>query len=293
MSCRAVALLHSGCRTRSPPGTCVRRSSPGGAKVPGRPSRYQASDGWFHETAPPKITSLEPKVSPADARDELGPWRIVDLRNSTKRGGIRPSRLPTVRVVRSPSMITEDDIPPVTSRLDPEAMTAVALEAGMVPAAEDEIAVARQLAADLMQHDVVSIGTLQAVRAIQPAAMLVYKEDGRVTGVFGQLVLRPDRHPADLRGRLRRPGCRYRVPEPRRRDRRPRLRLGPGRIHQTRRRLADPAWPAGAGAALPRSDDLHARRHAGGPAHRPQPLPLPALPAPRRRSPDPLTRARG
>jgi hypothetical protein len=88
-------------------------------------------------------------------------------------------------------MITEDDIPPVTSRLDPEAMTAVALEAGMVPAAEEEIAVARQLAADLMQHDVVSIGTLQAVRAIQPAAMLVYKEDGRVTGVFGQLVLRP------------------------------------------------------------------------------------------------------
>ena len=88
-------------------------------------------------------------------------------------------------------MITEDDIPPVTSRLDPEAMTAVALEAGMVPADEDEIAVARQLAADLMQHDVVSIGTLQAVRAIQRAAMLVYKEDGRVTGVFGQLVLRP------------------------------------------------------------------------------------------------------
>jgi hypothetical protein len=88
-------------------------------------------------------------------------------------------------------MITEDDIPPVTSRLDPEAMIAVALEAGMVPAAEDEIAVARQLAADLMQHDVVSIGTLQAVRAIQPAAMLVFKEEGRVTGVFGQLVLRP------------------------------------------------------------------------------------------------------
>ena len=88
-------------------------------------------------------------------------------------------------------MITEDDIPPVTSRLDPEAMTAVALEAGMVPADEDEIAVARQLAADLMQHEVVSIGTLQAVRAIQPAAMLVYKEDGKVTGVFGQLVLRP------------------------------------------------------------------------------------------------------
>jgi hypothetical protein len=88
-------------------------------------------------------------------------------------------------------MITEDDIPPVASRLDPEAMTAVALEAGMVPADEDEIAVARQLAADLMHHDVVSIGTLQAVRAIQPAAMLVYKEDGKVTGVFGQLVLRP------------------------------------------------------------------------------------------------------
>jgi hypothetical protein len=88
-------------------------------------------------------------------------------------------------------MITEDDIPPSVSRLDPEAMAAVALEAGLAPADEAEIPIARGLAADLMQHDVVSVETLKAVRAIQGAAMLVYREDGKVTGVFGQLVLRP------------------------------------------------------------------------------------------------------
>jgi hypothetical protein len=88
-------------------------------------------------------------------------------------------------------MITEDEIPVATCRLDPEAMEAVARDSGMAPADEQEIDVARQLAADLMQHDVVSAETLRAVREIQPAAMLVFREDGKVTGVFGQLVLRP------------------------------------------------------------------------------------------------------
>jgi hypothetical protein len=88
-------------------------------------------------------------------------------------------------------MIAEADLPVATSRLDPQAMIAVALEAGMAPPTEREIPVARQLAADLMKHDVVSLETLLAVRAIQPAAMLVFREEGRVTGVFGQLLLRP------------------------------------------------------------------------------------------------------
>ena len=89
-------------------------------------------------------------------------------------------------------MITQDDIPPVSSRLDPDAMTAVAAEAGMAPATEAEIPIARTLASDLMLHDVVSEATLKAVRTIQPAAMLVFRdESGAVAGVFGQLVLRP------------------------------------------------------------------------------------------------------
>jgi hypothetical protein len=88
-------------------------------------------------------------------------------------------------------MITEAELPAASSRLDPDAMIAVALEAGMVPPAEHEISVARALAGDLMQHEVVSVETLMAVRAIQPAAMLVFKEQDQITGVFGQLLLRP------------------------------------------------------------------------------------------------------
>jgi len=88
-------------------------------------------------------------------------------------------------------VITEADLPAAVSRLDPEAMIAVARDAGMTPPSEDEIPIARGLASDLMKHEVVSVATLLAVRAIQPAAMLVFKEGGVVTGVFGQLLLRP------------------------------------------------------------------------------------------------------
>ena len=88
-------------------------------------------------------------------------------------------------------MITEAELPVATSRLDPEAMIAVALEAGMIPLAEHEIPIARNLAGDLMRHEVVSVETLLAVRAIQPAAMLVFKDGDQITGVFGQLLLRP------------------------------------------------------------------------------------------------------
>jgi hypothetical protein len=88
-------------------------------------------------------------------------------------------------------MITEAELPVATSRLDPDAMIAVALEAGMIPLAEHEIPIARNLAGDLMQHEVVSVETLLAVRAIQPAAMLVFKDEDQITGVFGQLLLRP------------------------------------------------------------------------------------------------------
>ena len=88
-------------------------------------------------------------------------------------------------------MISEADLPKSWAHLDPQAMVEVALEAGLRPAVGEEIAIARDLAAELMKHDVVSIETIQAVQAIQPAAMLVCDDGDRITGVFGQLLLRP------------------------------------------------------------------------------------------------------
>jgi hypothetical protein len=88
-------------------------------------------------------------------------------------------------------MITEADLPKSWAHLDPDAMVEVAREAGLRPAVGDEIAIARDLAATLMKHEVVSIETILAVQAIQPAAMLVCDDGDQITGVFGQLLLRP------------------------------------------------------------------------------------------------------
>lgn len=88
-------------------------------------------------------------------------------------------------------MISEADLPKSWAHLDPEAMVEVAREAGLRPAVGDEITAARDLAAELMKHEVVSIETILAVQAIQPAAMLVFDDGQQITGVFGQLLLRP------------------------------------------------------------------------------------------------------
>jgi hypothetical protein len=88
-------------------------------------------------------------------------------------------------------MISEADLPKSWAHLDPEAMVEVAREAGLRPAVGDEITTARDLAAELMKHEVVSIETILAVQAIQPAAMLVFDDGQQITGVFGQLLLRP------------------------------------------------------------------------------------------------------
>jgi hypothetical protein len=86
-------------------------------------------------------------------------------------------------------MITARDIPPSLSRLDPDAMLAVGREAGLSPPTSEDIPVARALASKLMDHEVVSEATLLAVLAIQPASLLVFREEGDVTGVYGQLLL--------------------------------------------------------------------------------------------------------
>lgn len=71
-------------------------------------------------------------------------------------------------------------------------MLAVAAANGMAQPTDDEMPIARDLAATLMAQEVVSVEVLRAVQAIQCAATLVYRqEDGKITGVAGQLLFRP------------------------------------------------------------------------------------------------------
>lgn len=86
-------------------------------------------------------------------------------------------------------MITEADLPKAVDRMDNASLLAAGRECGMVPPTEAELEEARALASSLMDHEVVGIDTLIAVRRIQPGATLVFKEDGRITGVAGQLIL--------------------------------------------------------------------------------------------------------
>lgn len=88
-------------------------------------------------------------------------------------------------------MITEAEVPPAIDLMDCAGMLAIGAEMQMSPPTEDELVEARELACALMQHKVVPVETLWAVHAVQPAATLVFKEDGRITGVAGQLLLRP------------------------------------------------------------------------------------------------------
>ena len=69
-------------------------------------------------------------------------------------------------------------------------MLAVGEALGMAAPTDDEMPIARDLAATLMGQEVVSVETLRAVQAIQAAATLVYRQDGEITGVSGQLLLR-------------------------------------------------------------------------------------------------------
>jgi len=99
-------------------------------------------------------------------------------------------------------MITEAEIPEALDRMDGEGMLAIGREFGMAPPTEAELPEARALAQKLMDHKVVGIETLVAVLGIQPASSLVYKEDGRITGVSGQLMLTPEAFRVMLAGQF-------------------------------------------------------------------------------------------
>ena len=86
-------------------------------------------------------------------------------------------------------MITASDIPLSLSRLDPDAMLDVGREADLSPPTLEEIPAARAMAGKLMDHEVVSEATIRAVLAVQPASLLVFREEGEVTAVYGQLLL--------------------------------------------------------------------------------------------------------
>ena len=61
---------------------------------------------------------------------------------------------------------------------------------GVAPASVDDLLEAQDLATRLMEHKVASLETYLRVQAIQPAAVLVAREAGHVTGVAGMLFLR-------------------------------------------------------------------------------------------------------
>jgi len=99
-------------------------------------------------------------------------------------------------------MFTEADIPPAIDRMDSQRMLAIGRELQMRAPTDDELVEARALACELMHCEVVSVETLKAVRAVQPAAALVFLEDGRITGVSGQLLLRRSSLRAMFEGRF-------------------------------------------------------------------------------------------
>jgi hypothetical protein len=62
---------------------------------------------------------------------------------------------------------------------------------GAIPATADDLPEAQDLATRLMEHKVASLETYLRVQQVQPAAVLVSRDEGRIAGVVGMLFLRP------------------------------------------------------------------------------------------------------
>jgi hypothetical protein len=66
---------------------------------------------------------------------------------------------------------------------------ALAAARGCAAPNTEELVEARDLATRLMDHEVAALEVYLAVQAVQPSAVLIFKQEGRVTGVFGALFL--------------------------------------------------------------------------------------------------------
>lgn len=84
--------------------------------------------------------------------------------------------------------------PTVVLALQPPLVLARVIEVssphGVSPVTPLDLPEAQELATRLMEHKVASLQTYLRVQAVQPAAVLVAKELGRITGVVGMLFLR-------------------------------------------------------------------------------------------------------
>lgn len=67
---------------------------------------------------------------------------------------------------------------------------AVSAPHGATPAKAEDLPEAQALATRLMEHKVASLETYLRVQEVQPAAVLVARDEGRIAGVVGMLFLR-------------------------------------------------------------------------------------------------------
>jgi hypothetical protein len=83
---------------------------------------------------------------------------------------------PTITLTRQPRLFSEQ-------------ILAVAAARGCSPPDLAELVEGRELATELMDHEVAPLAVYLAVQAVQPSALFVYRQEGRIAGVFGALFL--------------------------------------------------------------------------------------------------------
>jgi len=81
-------------------------------------------------------------------------------------------------------------------------MLSVVAEYRCAPPNLSELIEARTLATRLMDHEVAPLDTYRRALAVQPSAVIVFKQDGRVTGLFGALMLKAPALDLVLEGRF-------------------------------------------------------------------------------------------
>jgi hypothetical protein len=75
-------------------------------------------------------------------------------------------------------------------RLEPPVIASCHVELGFEAASDDDLMFARELAAGLIGERIATLETSRTMRALHPMSTMVFKEEGKVTGVLGALPLR-------------------------------------------------------------------------------------------------------